>query len=344
MPVNDPKTSVAEEPRQAGRRKAAAFLLSLDSETAAQVLQRMSERDVTMVSEEMSRMRELSGSDVERTLLEYNAAAGSEQVAVAPMIQAILERALGKEKAKDLLEKIRRQTKDAQPFRSLTSLDARQISTLLRGEHPQVLALVISYLEPEVASELIKGLEDDMRYEVIKRIAATEEMPAELVRQVDEMLEVRAYSMGSHFSDSTGALRFKTVAHMLNISDPSVSKSVMDRLNREAPNIANEIQALMFVFDDLRKIGDRDMQKLLSEIDKADLALALKGAAPELSEKLLANLSSRARDNIKEEMEMLGPRPLSDVEEAQKRILQQVRAMEERGDIRINRGAGEVMV
>ena len=98
------------------------------------------------------------------------------------------------------------------------------------------------------------------------------------------------------------------------------------------------------VFDDLAKIGDRDMQKLLSEIDKADLALALKAAPPELSQKLLANLSSRARDNIKEEMEMLGPRPLSDVEEAQKRILQQVRAMEERGDIRINRGAGEVMV
>jgi flagellar motor switch protein FliG len=344
MPVNEPKIPAADEPRQAGRRKAAAFLLSLDSETAAQVLQRMSERDVTLVSEEMSRMREISGSDVERTLIEFNVASGSEQVAVAPMIQAILERALGKEKAKDLLEKIRRQSKDAQPFRSLTSLDARQIATLLRGEHPQVLALVISYLEPDVASELIKGLDDDLRYEVIKRIAATEEMPAELVRQVDEMLEVRAYSMGSHFSDSNGALRFKTVAHMLNISDPSVSKSVMDRLNREAPNIANEIQALMFVFDDLRKIGDRDMQKLLSEIDKADLALALKGAAPELSEKLLANLSSRARDNIKEEMEMLGPRPLSDVEEAQKRILQQVRAMEERGDIRINRGAGEVMV
>ncbi len=342
--MTDPKTPAAEEPRQAGRRKAAAFLLSLDSETAAQVLQRMSERDVTLVSEEMSRMRELTGTDVERTLIEYSVAAGSEQVAVAPMIQAILERALGKEKAKDLLEKIRRQTKDAQPFRSLTALDARQISTLLRGEHPQVLALVISYLEAEVASELIKGLDDDLRYEVIKRIAATEEMPAELVRQVDEMLEVRAYSMGSHFADSTGGMRFKTVAHMLNISDPSISKSVLDRLNREAPNIANEIQALMFVFDDLRKIGDRDMQKLLSEIDKADLALALKGAAPELSEKLLANLSSRARDNIKEEMEMLGPRPLSDVEEAQKRILQQVRAMEERGDIRINRGAGEVMV
>ncbi len=342
--MNEPKKPVSEEPRSAGRRKAASFLLSLDSDTAAQILQRLSERDVTMVSEEMSRMRDISATDVERMLTEFGLVAGTEQMAVAPMIQAILERALGKEKAKDLLEKIRRQSRDAQPFRSLTSLDARQIATLLRGEHPQVLALVISFLESDVAAELIKGLTDDLRYEVIKRIAATEEMPAELVRQIDEMIEVRAYSMGSRTTDSSGDLRFKTVAQMLNISDPSVSKSVLDRLNREAPTIANEIQALMFVFDDLAKIGDRDMQKLLSEIDKADLALALKAAPPELSQKLLANLSSRARDNIKEEMEMLGPRPLSDVEEAQKRILQQVRAMEERGDIRINRGAGEVMV
>jgi flagellar motor switch protein FliG len=164
------------------------------------------------------------------------------------------------------------------------------------------------------------------------------------VRQVDEMLEVRAYSLGTRQSDSTSESRYKTVAQMLNISEPSVSKAIIDRLNRESPEIANEILALMFVFEDLTKISDKDMQKVLAEIDKADLALALKAAPPELSEKLLANLSVRARDNIKEEIEMLGPRPLSDVEEAQKRILQQVRSMEEKGDIRIQRGNGEVMV
>jgi flagellar motor switch protein FliG len=333
-----------EENKLVGRRKAAAFLLSLDSDTAALVMQRMGERDVAMLSEEMTRMGDISGKDIEQMLKEFNKASGGDKVAVAPMIQAILERALGKERAKELLEKIRKQSRDAEPFRSLMTLDAKQVSTLLRGEHPQVLALVIAHLEPPVASELLKGLTEDLRYEVIKRIASTEEMPAELVRQVDEMLEVRAYSMGNRQADSTGETRFKTVAQMLNISEPSMSKSILDRLNRESPNIANEIQALMFVFEDLAKIPDRDMQKLLSEIDKADLALALKAAPPELANKLLANLSSRARDNIKEEMEMLGPKPLSEVEEAQKRILQQVRAMEERGDIRINRGTGEVMV
>lgn len=340
----DDKKPPEDEKKLAGRRKAAAFLLSLDSETAAMVMQRMGERDVSMLSEEMTRMGDISGGDIEFMLKEFNRASGGDKVAVAPMVQAILERALGKERAKELLEKIRKQSRDAEPFRSLQTLDAKQVATLLRGEHPQVLALVIAHLEAQVASELLKGLTEDLRYEVIKRIASTEEMPAELVRQVDEMLEVRAYSMGNRQADDTGDSRFKTVAQMLNISEPSMSKAILDRLNRESPTIANEIQALMFVFEDLAKIADRDMQKLLSEIDKADLALALKAAPPELANKLLGNLSSRARDNIKEEMEMLGPKPLSEVEEAQKRILQQVRAMEERGDIRINRGTGEVMV
>ena len=145
-------------------------------------------------------------------------------------------------------------------------------------------------------------------------------------------------------SENSGESRFKTVAQMLNVSEPSLTKAIIDRLNRESPEIANQIQALMFVFEDLLKINDKDMQKVLAEIDKADLALALKAAPQELSDKLLGNLSARARDNIKDEIEGLGPRPLSDVEEAQKRILQQVRQMADKGDIRIERGGGETMV
>ena len=327
-----------------GRRKAAAFLLSIDSERASKVMQRMSERDVALISDEMTRITDITGKEVEDTLTEYSVTVGGDRIAVAPMVQAILERALGRERAKEMLEKIRKQTRDAEPFRSLQSLDARQISSLLRGEHPQVLAIVISYLQPAIASELLKGLSDEVRFDVVKRVAATEEMPAELVSQVDEMLEVRAYALGDQQTESAGQARFKTVAQMLNISEPGVTKAIIDRLNRESPAIANEIQALMFVFDDLAKISDKDMQKVLAEVDKADLALALKAAAPELAEKLLKNLSARARDNIKDEIDMLGPKPLSEVEEAQKRILQQVRAMEERGDVTINRGGGEVMV
>ena len=134
------------------------------------------------------------------------------------------------------------------------------------------------------------------------------------------------------------------MAQVLTAGEPEITKSIIERLAQEAPEDANEVQALMFVFEDILKIPDKDMQKVLAEVDKADLVLALKAAPAEIGEKILKNLSARARENMKEEIEMLGPRPLSEVEGAQKRMLTQIRAMEERGDIKVVRGSGEVMV
>ena len=336
---------MADQPAEAkGRRRAASFMLALDSETAAMIMQKLSEREMAMLTEEMSRIGELTGGEMEKLLKEFNKMTGGDRVSVEPMLQAILERALGKEKAKELLEKIRRQSRETEPFRSLLPLDAKQVATILRGEHPQVLALVIRHLDPAIASALLKDMGEDLRFDVIKRIATTEELPTELVRQVDEMMEVRAYSLGRAMTDEQGNKRYKTVAQMLNISDPSIAKAVLDRLTREVPQIANEVQALMFVFDDLIKIGDRDIQKVLADVDKNDLILSLRAATPEVQAKLMNNLSQRARDAMKEEMEMMGARPLSEIEEAQKRILQQVRALEEKGEIRISRGNQEAMV
>ena len=336
---------MADEKRElTGRKRAAAFLLSLDSETAAVLMTRLNEREVAMLSEEMTRLGDLSGAEMEDLLRDFNKKVGGDKVSVEPMIQDILERALGKEKARELLDRIRRQSRETEPFRSLLPLEASQVATLLRGEHPQVIALVVSHLEPSVSAVLLKDMTEDLRYEVVKRIAATAELPAELVRQVDEMMEVRAYSLGRAMTDEQGNKRYKTVAQMLNISDPSLTKGVLDRLNRENPQLANEIQALMFVFEDLAKIPDKDMQKVLSQIDKADLALALRAAEPVVKDKMMNNLSARARDGMIEELENMGPRPLHEIEEAQKRILQQVRGMEEKGEIKIDRGAQEAMV
>lgn len=327
-----------------GRRRAAAFMLSLDSETAALLMTRFNEREVAMLSEEMTRLGELTGAETEELLRDFNKRIGGDKINVEPMIQDILERALGKEKARELLERIRRQSRESEPFRSLLPLEPSQVATLLRGEHPQVIALVVSHLEPSVAAALLKDMPEDLRYDVIKRIASTAELPAELVRQIDEMMEVRAYSLGRSLTEDQGNRRYKTVAQMLNMSDPSLAKAVLDRLNREQPQIANEIQSLMFVFEDLAKVADRDMQKILSQIDKADLVLALRAADQAVKDKLLNNLSTRAREAILEELENMGPRPLQEIEGAQKRILQQVRALEEKGEIRISRGQQEKLV
>lgn len=334
----------AREAELKGLRKAAAFMLSLDSSTAAMLLAGFNEREVQMLSEEMTRIGEMTGGEMEKLLKDFNTQSGGDRMAVEPMLQEILERALGKEKAKDLLEKIKKQSRETEPFRSLLPLEAKQVATLIRGEHPQIVALVISHLDPGVAAELLRGMDEGLRYDVIKRIAATEETPNDLVRQVDEMMEVRAYAVSKRGLEPPANLRFKTVAQMLNISDPSITKGVLERLAKESPNLANEIQGLMFVFDDLIKVDKKGMQKILGEVDKNDLGLSLRAAAPEVATYIFDNMSARARDNLKEEMEMMGAKPLSEIEAAQKRILQLVRQMEEKGDIQVNRGNSEAMM
>jgi flagellar motor switch protein FliG len=333
-----------EQSKASGLRRAAAFLLALDPESAAKVMRVMSERDVALISEEMSRMGEVTGEQMEEVLGQYKEWSGGDIIQVEPMLEKLLEKALGREKAREMINRIRTQSRESKPFRSLRHLNAKQIDAMLKGEHPQVQALVISHIEPSISIDVLKAMTEEQRYEVIHRIATTEELPMELIRQVDDMLEVRAYDMAKQSTDSASERRYKTIAQMLNFAEPSVSKTIMDKMQKELPDTANEIQALMFVFEDLVNIDDRQVQKILGEIDKADLTLGLKTAPEEVRDKLLGNLSQRARDAIMEELEMLGPRPLSDVEDAQKRILEQVRAMEERGDIQINRGGAEQMV
>jgi flagellar motor switch protein FliG len=329
-----------------GPRKAAAFLLALDSELSSQILQQMNEREVSRITEEMAKIGELSGREITQAFNAFSQRSGGDTVMVEPVLSAMLERALGRDKAKEMLTRVgSRGALGSEPFHCLGYLAAEQVSAIIREEHPQVQALVLGHLESQVASTIIEGMEEEMRYEVVKRMASSGELPSDLVRQVNEVIEGRAFGLSNPGKvDTDGNSRFKTVAQVLNITEPALSKAILERLSRDAPNAANEIQALMFVFEDLLKVGDRDMQKILSEIDKADLTLALKTAPQEIAERFLKNLSERARENLKEDVELLGPKPLHEVEDAQKRILQQVRQMEEHGDIVVHRGGGEIMV
>lgn len=346
MPKDITKEGAGDTAVASGKRKAAAFLLSLDSESAALVMQQLSEREVGELSREMAAIGELTPAELDASLEEFGSRSAAGGIAVGARVQALLERALGRDKGRELLDRARRASAVTTPFKALGRLDIKQLQGLLRDEHPQVQALVIAHLDAPLASNLLKGMDEEMRFEVVKRMSSSEDLPPELVNQIDEMLGDRAAGMGVSKSEAEAKGRFKTVAQMLTLSEPQITKSLLERLGKEVPAAANEIQSLMFVFEDLLKISDRDMQKVMSEVDKGDLSLALKAAPPEIASKLLGALSARARDSLKEEIEMLGPRPLKEVEEAQKRILQQVRGMEERGDIKVNRGVGggEVMV
>lgn len=329
--------------RLGGLQRAAAFLLALDSDIAANIMRGFNDRELSAVSEEMTRMGGVTPKQMQKVLEEFKEGE-SGMMQIEPLLEELLERAVGPEKARSLLDRIRRRARDMEPFRALRRLNAHQLESVLKGEHPQVLAIVLNYLDPIISYDLLRTMEEDLRYDVVRRIATTQDMPFEMIRQVDHMLEVRAIDASSQASFADEKNRFQTIAQMLNIAEPGVSKQILEKLGKELPEAAQEIQGLMFVFEDLVHIMDRDMQKLLGELDKDDLILSLKTASPELNEKILGNLSKRARETMQEEIELLGPKPLSEVEEAQKRLVETVRGMEERGEVSINRGSSEELV
>ena len=179
-----------------GLRRAAAFLLALDSETAALVMQQMNEREIAELSDEMTRLGELTGSELESTLQDWTGAANSDSVDTSLAVQMLFEKAFGKERGRDLVDRSRSKKGPEQPFSALRSLDAKQVQLLIREEHPQVQAVVIGYLEPAVAAHLLKDMEEGMRYDVVKRMASTEDLPIESMRQVEASLEKRALAIG----------------------------------------------------------------------------------------------------------------------------------------------------
>ncbi|MHC5067488.1 MAG: flagellar motor switch protein FliG [Planctomycetota bacterium] len=323
-----------------GVRRAATFLLALDAESASKILRHLPDPEVTLLTEEMARMNDLSDIQVDEALRSYHDA--DEVVRVEPQLRKILDKALGHDKAKELLERIK-QRRRHEPFQLLRRLDARSLQVVMSGEHPQVHALVIAHLDAALATDLLRGMDEELRYEVVRRMATIGEMPVDMIRQVDEVLSERALEVSASGETGGEGNRYKSIAEVLNQSEPGVTKAIIDRLGQDEPEAAAEIQALMFVFEDLSKIPDKEMQKILSSIDKDLLPLALKTASPELSDKLLGNMSKRARETMLEEMEILGPKPLAEVEEAQKAIVEVVRRMIDDGEVTIDRGAQEMV-
>lgn len=324
-----------------GPRKAATFLLALDADTASKVLRNLSEAEVAAVSEEMARMRRVSPDDVDLVFQDFTN--GDTSIQVEPMLQKILEKTLGPERARQLIDRIRKRRKEREPFQVLRHLDVSALEMVLKGEHPQVIALVIAHLDSTTGLDLLRGLEEDLRYEVVKRMAMTSEMPYDMIRQVDDVLSERAVEAAEQGMQGATRNRFKNIAEMLNLAEPAITKTILDRLGKDEPDAAVEIQSMMFVFEDLVKIDDRDMQKVLGSIDKDLLPLALKTASPELNDKLLGNMSKRARETLEEEIEILGPKPLAEVEEAQKQIVDIVRKMSDDGEIQISSGKEELV-
>lgn len=316
-------------------RKAAILLMSLPQEEAALLLSRLSPKQVEAVSIELAQLGTVSGEEQARVIREF-AEASPEALSTGEgnldLAKTLVEKALGKNAA-DMLESLRQHV-EARPFSFLNKVDTQNLLTFITDEHPQTVALILSHLKPSQAAEVLKGLPPERQLAVVRRVAKMGQTTPEIVQEVERALSHRMSSVMSQQFQKAGGV--ESVAEILNVVDRTTERSLLEALGQDDPELVEQIRRLMFVFDDILKLSAKDVQTLLKNVDTAQLALALKGASPELKEKIMSNMSSRAAELLQEEMEYLGAVKLSAVEQVQQQIVDIVRRLEDAGEITVN--------
>ncbi len=336
--------SMAEKKQISGLRRASVLLLTMGSERAAKVLKHMSDDDIERLTLELAQLDKISDSEKKRVLEEFSSTFQAREFILAGGIEYakdMLEQALGPERALDILEKLTSNLQ-VKPFDFLKKSDPMQLVNVLQNEHPQTISLILCYLAPKQASQVISALPDDLKPEVVKRIAILDKANPEVVREVEKVLERKVSTFVTQDFAQVGGL--DTVVELVNTMDRSTEKEILDKLSETDPELAEEIRRHMFVFEDITKLDDRSIQMVLREVDTKELAKALKGSSEDIMDKIANNLSKRAGQLLKEEIEFMGPLRVVDVEEAQQKIVNTIRRLEESGEIFIARGGGEELI
>jgi flagellar motor switch protein FliG len=258
-------------------------------------------------------------------------------------LKNLISKSLPEADAKKIIEQVN-QTIQSAPFAFLQKAESENLLTFIQDEHPQTIALIMTYLRPNQAAEILQGLPAKKQIEVVQRVAKMEHTNPDVIKEVEKSLEKRLTSIVSQELEKTGGV--EAVAEMLNLVDRSTEKGILESIEENDPDLVEQIRRLMFVFEDIIQVNDKGIQAVLKEIDHEDLALALKTASDELKEKIFRNMSERASVLIKEDMEFMGPVRLADVEAAQQRIVDVVRRLEESGAVVIQGrgGEGEIVV
>ncbi|MFP4465471.1 MAG: flagellar motor switch protein FliG [Candidatus Goldiibacteriota bacterium] len=324
-----------------GEQKAATLLITLGPDLSSTVFRELNDEIVEQLTLQIANTRKITSQDRDSVLEEsYQLALAEEYISQGGIDYAreLLEKSLGEQKAVEILNRLQGALQMT-PFDFIKKTDPQQILNFIQNEHPQTIALVLAHISPEQGSEIISSLSPELQIEVTTRIATMDRATPEVIMEVEKVLERRIASVFTQEFASAGGIR--SVAEMLNRVDRSTEKGIMEKLEETNPDLADEIKRLMFVFDDVLLLDDRTIQQILREIDSKDLVLALKGASEETKNKILKNMSSRARQMILEDMEVMGPVRLKNTEEAQQKIVNVIRQLEEMGEIVVARGGEE---
>ncbi|MBO6575809.1 MAG: flagellar motor switch protein FliG [Rhodothermales bacterium] len=327
-----------------GLTKSAVFLVSLGVDTASQVLAQLEEKEVEKLSIAISYLKGVPADTVRAVFQEYLDLGEHTRIigtGGAAFARQAVASALGDEQAEAMLSKMEKSS-GGSAFQMLNKIENSQLAGFLQSEHPQTAALILSHVSARKSAEVVALLPDEQREEVVFRLATMGKTSPALMNEIEGVLREQVGSvLGAELSTSGGV---ELVAEILNYSARATERSIMDGISERDPILAGGIKALMFTFDDLIKVSGRDLQKLLSQIDQRDLILALKGSQDELKNKLMGNVSERAAQAITEELELLGPVKLSEIEEAQRRIIEEAQNMEEREEISLGRESADELV
>ncbi|MFT4557298.1 MAG: flagellar motor switch protein FliG [Porticoccaceae bacterium] len=325
-------------------KKAAIILLSLDKPKAARVMNHLPKDLMELVSLEIARTDDVTKTEQEEAINTFREAVDSRTVIERGSLDLageLLSQSVGEEEANEIIKNIRDSLKSV-PFGFLHKFKAEDVLNFISDEQPQTIALIMSNLPTGLAADILKDLAPDKQLDVIRRVASMEQTSPEFVEMVEASLKNRMVSLFGQQSDQVGGVPL--VAQILNVADRTTSKNILDTMGQESEELVEEIQRLMFVFDDIAKLDDKSIQAVLKEVDNSQWAMALKGASPDIRGKILGNLSKRAAENLEEEMGYLGPVRVSDVEGVQQEIVDTVRRLEEAGTITVASGDGDQFV
>jgi flagellar motor switch protein FliG len=312
--------------------KAAVLLTSLPEEQAAALMSRLDSKMVEQVSIEIARLKSISSEEEQHVILQFAESTPSGSSSTSGGLdraKSLVQLALGKN-ANAALDNIR-QSIEAVPFAFLRQVDSQNVLTYIIEEHPQTIALILSHLPATASAEILAGLPPDRQMSVVQRIASMGQTSPEIIDVVQKGLEKRMSSLMSQSFENAGGVA--AVAEMLNVSDRTTERSLLENLSQEDPELVEEIRRLMFVFEDIGKFSDKDMQAVLKNVENSQWALSLKGASAELKEKVFKNMSQRAGEMLREEMEYLGAVKVSAVEAKQQEIVDVIRRLEDAGEL-----------
>ena len=327
-----------------GLQKAAVLLIALGPEQSASVFKHLKDEEIEELTLEIANTRSVTPQLKEAVINEFYEVCLAQQYIAEGGIgyaKELLEKALGAEKAVEVIGKLTASLQ-VKPFEFVRKADASQLLNFIQDEHPQTIALIISYLPASQGALIISALPPDRQAEVAKRVASMDRTSPEIIQEVEKVLESKLASLVNQDYTIVGGV--DAVVDILNTVDRGTEKHIMETLEIEEPELADEIRKKMFVFEDILLLDDRAIQRVLRDVDNNDLAIALKGSNDEVQNAIFNNLSKRLAVMIKEDMEFMGPVRMKDVEDAQQKIVNIIRKLEDSGEIVISRGGGDEIV